>query len=82
LAGLGLAVFDNLLKCLEKDRSRRDDTANGLARDIERYLHDEPVEACPPSTAYRFRKFARKYRLPVTVAAAFTWSSPLWRDEG
>ena len=60
-----------VMKCLEKDRSRRYETANGLARDVERYLHDEPVEACPPSAGYRLRKFARKYRMPVTVAAAF-----------
>ena len=37
-----------VMKCLEKDRTRRYDTANSLARDVERYLHDEPVEACPP----------------------------------
>ena len=37
------------MKCLEKDRTRRYETANGLARDVERYLHDEPVQACPPS---------------------------------
>ena len=36
------------MKCLEKDRTRRYETANGLARDVERYLADEPVEACPP----------------------------------
>jgi hypothetical protein len=60
-----------VMKCLEKDRTRRYDTANSLARDVEHYLHDEPVEACPPSTGYRLCKFARKYRLPVTVAAAF-----------
>jgi WD40 repeat protein/serine/threonine protein kinase len=60
-----------VMKCLEKDRTRRYDTANSLARDVERYLHDEPVEACPPSVRYRLRKFARKYRMPVTVAAAF-----------
>jgi serine/threonine protein kinase len=60
-----------VMKCLEKDRSRRYETANGLARDVEHYLHDEPVEACPPSVGYRLRKFARKYRMPVAVAAAF-----------
>jgi serine/threonine protein kinase len=38
-----------VMKCLEKDRTRRYETANGLARDLERYLADEPVEACPPS---------------------------------
>ena len=47
-----------VMKALEKDRSRRYETANGLARDIERYLNDEPVEACPPSAGYRFSKFA------------------------
>src|SRR5581483_11595782 len=38
-----------VMKALEKDRTRRYETANGFARDVERYLHDEPVEACPPS---------------------------------
>jgi WD40 repeat protein/serine/threonine protein kinase len=60
-----------VMKCLEKDRSRRYETANGLARDVERYLHDEAVEACPPSAGYRLRKFARKYWMPVTIGAAF-----------
>jgi serine/threonine protein kinase len=49
-----------VMKALEKDRNRRYETANGLARDIEHYLHDEPVIACPPSAAYRLRKFARR----------------------
>jgi tetratricopeptide (TPR) repeat protein len=49
-----------VMRCLEKDRNRRYETANGLARDLERYLTDEPVLACPPSAAYRFRKFARR----------------------
>src|SRR5262249_37816749 len=51
-----------VMKCLEKDRSRRYETANGLARDVQRYLNDEAVEACPPSAGYRVRKFARKHR--------------------
>ena len=50
------------MKALEKDRVRRYDTANGLARDIQRYLDGDPVEAGPPSATYRLRKFARKYR--------------------
>jgi tetratricopeptide (TPR) repeat protein len=50
------------MKCLEKDRNRRYESAGGLARDVERYLHDEPVQACPPSASYRFRKFARRNR--------------------
>ena len=58
-----------VMKCLEKDRTRRYETANGLARDVERYLHDEPVEACPPSAAYRLRKFARRYRAALCTAA-------------
>ena len=62
------------MKSLEKDRTRRYETANGLAADVERYLHDEPVEACPPSAAYRFRKFARRNRVALLttglVAAA------------
>src|SRR5207253_7309372 len=51
-----------VMKALEKDRGRRYETANGLARDLERYLADEPVEACPPSAAYRTKKFLRKHR--------------------
>jgi serine/threonine protein kinase len=62
-----------VMKALEKDRNRRYATANDLARDIERYLHDEPVEACPPSAAYKLRKFAQKYRAPLRVAAAFVF---------
>jgi serine/threonine protein kinase/tetratricopeptide (TPR) repeat protein len=50
-----------VMKCLEKDRNRRYDTASTLARDIERYLNDEPVQACPPSAAYRVHKFARRH---------------------
>jgi eukaryotic-like serine/threonine-protein kinase len=57
-----------VMKCLEKDRNRRYETANCLVRDIERYLHDEPVQACPPSAAYRFRKFARRHRGPLVAA--------------
>jgi hypothetical protein len=60
-----------VMKCLEKDRAPRYESANGLARDIQRYLADEPVEACPPSAGYRLRKFARKYKTPLRVAVAF-----------
>jgi serine/threonine protein kinase/tetratricopeptide (TPR) repeat protein len=60
-----------VMKCLEKERSRRYETANGLARDVERYLADEPVEACPPSASYRLRKFARKYKKALATVAAF-----------
>jgi serine/threonine protein kinase len=59
-----------VMKCLEKDRTRRYESAGGLARDIERYLADEPVEACPPSTTYRMKRFTWKHRKPLAVAAA------------
>jgi tetratricopeptide (TPR) repeat protein len=63
LSGLLRGELDWIvMKCLEKDRNRRYETANGLARDLERYLHDEPVQACPPSAGYRLRKFARRHR--------------------
>jgi serine/threonine protein kinase len=60
-----------VMKALEKDRTRRYQTANGLARDVERYLADEPVEACPPSAAYRLRKLARKHRRLLAAGGAF-----------
>jgi WD40 repeat protein len=56
-----------VMKCLEKERGRRYETANSLARDIERYLADEPVEARPPSVSYRLGKFLRRNRGPVTA---------------
>jgi serine/threonine protein kinase len=58
------------MKCLEKDRNRRYETASDLARDIERYLHDEPVAACPPTAGYRFRKFARRNKGALLAASA------------
>jgi serine/threonine protein kinase len=60
-----------VMRALEKDRVRRYDTANALARDIQRYLSGDPVEASPPSATYRLRKFARKYRPWLVAAAAF-----------
>ena len=59
-----------VMKALEKDRNRRYETANGLAADVKRYLSDEPVEACPPSTWYRLRKLARRHRAALALAAA------------
>jgi WD40 repeat protein/serine/threonine protein kinase len=58
-----------VMKCLDKDRNRRYETANSLARDVERYLRDEPVQACPPSAGYRLRKLLRRNRGPVAAAA-------------
>jgi serine/threonine protein kinase/tetratricopeptide (TPR) repeat protein len=58
-----------VMKALEKDRNRRYATASAFALDVERYLRDEPVEACPPSAWYRFRKFARRNQVALTVTA-------------
>jgi serine/threonine protein kinase/tetratricopeptide (TPR) repeat protein len=58
-----------VMKCLEKKRDRRYETANGLARDIQRYLADEPVEARPPSFGYRAGKFLRRHKGPVIAAS-------------
>lgn len=57
-----------VMKALEKDRQRRYESASALAADIERYLADQPVEACPPSAAYRLRKFARRNKATLTAA--------------
>ncbi len=59
-----------VMKCLEKDRARRYETANGLASDIRRHLDNEPVVACPPSATYRFQKAFRRNRLAFTAAIA------------
>ncbi len=61
-----------VMKALEKERSRRYETANGFARDLQRYLADEVVEARPTSTTYRLRKFFRRNKgLVRAVAAVF-----------
>ncbi len=57
-----------VMKAVEKDRTRRYETATGLARDIEHYLNDEPVDACPPSAPYRIKKFVRRNKGPVVAA--------------
>lgn len=59
-------------RSLEKDRERRYETASAFARDIRRYLADEPVQACPPSALYRFRKFAAKHKTALVTAAAIS----------
>ncbi|MCI0462915.1 MAG: tetratricopeptide repeat protein, partial [Gemmataceae bacterium] len=58
-----------VMKALDKDRGRRYETANALALDVERYLHDEPVLACPPSAGYRLRKFVRRHKRALAAAA-------------
>ena len=75
-----------VMKSLEKDRNRRDETANSFAADIERYLKDEPVQACPPSAGYRIRKFVSRNRgrlftsaviglATLVLIAAMAWSA-------
>lgn len=58
-----------VMRCLEKDRRRRYETANGLAADIQRHLNHEPVVARPPSAAYRFQKLVRRNKLAVAASA-------------
>src|SRR5439155_11080404 len=69
LSGLVRGELDWIvMKALEKDRNRRYETASGLAADLRRYLDDEPVQAGPPSAAYRFRKFARRNKVALAMA--------------
>ena len=57
------------MKTLEKDRNRRYETATALGSDVQHYLRDEPVRACPPSAGYRLRKYLRRHKGPVLAAA-------------
>jgi tetratricopeptide (TPR) repeat protein len=59
-----------VMKALEKDRSRRYEAASALARDVERHLKNQPVEAGPPSRRYRLGKFVRRHRVEVFTAVA------------
>jgi WD40 repeat protein/serine/threonine protein kinase len=59
-----------VMKCIEKDRTRRYETANGLATDIQRHLNNEPVVARPPSTAYKLQKAWQRNKLVFTAVAA------------
>src|SRR5262245_357324 len=58
-----------VMKCLEKDRTRRYETANGLAMDIQRHMHDEAVSASPPGQLYKLQKLVRRNKLACTAAA-------------
>jgi serine/threonine protein kinase len=59
-----------VMKCLEKDRTRRYETANGLAADLKRHLNNDTVIARPPSSAYRFQKLVRRNKLAFTAGVA------------
>src|SRR5258705_1754646 len=61
-----------VMKCLEKDRGRRYETANGVATEIERFLKNEPVIARPPSQLYRFQKLVRRNKLAFGAASSVT----------
>ncbi|HEV3255605.1 MAG TPA: serine/threonine-protein kinase, partial [Gemmataceae bacterium] len=56
-----------VMKALEKDRNRRYESASAFAADVQRYLHDEAVQACPPSAWYRFRKFSRRNKAALAT---------------
>jgi serine/threonine protein kinase/WD40 repeat protein len=58
-----------VMKALEKDRNQRYESASAFAADVQRYLNDEPVQACPPSPAYRLRKLVRRHRGSVLAAS-------------
>jgi serine/threonine protein kinase/tetratricopeptide (TPR) repeat protein len=58
-----------VMKSLEKDRTRRYESASALAADIQRYLDDEPVEACPPSVVYRMGKVVGRHKVILAAAA-------------
>jgi serine/threonine protein kinase/Flp pilus assembly protein TadD len=58
-----------VMRALEKDRNRRYESASAFAADVERYLNDEPVQACPPSTAYRLKKLVRRNKGMVLAAS-------------
>jgi tetratricopeptide (TPR) repeat protein/serine/threonine protein kinase len=62
-----------VMKCLEKDRNRRYETASALAADVERYLRDEPVQAFPPSAGYRFRKFLRRHKVQLVFVGLISF---------
>jgi serine/threonine protein kinase len=78
LSGLVHGELDWIvMKALEKDRNRRYETANSLAADLRHYLDDEPVQACPPSRWYRFRKFARRNKRALVTAFMFAMAALL-----
>jgi WD40 repeat protein/serine/threonine protein kinase len=75
LSGLLRGELDWIvLKALDKDRNRRYESANGLAADVQRYLDDEPVQACPPTLGYRLRKFARRHRAAAALVTTVVFA--------
>ncbi|MEO8426022.1 MAG: serine/threonine-protein kinase [Verrucomicrobiota bacterium] len=78
-----------VMKCLEKDRARRYETANGLSMDIQRHLNSEPIVARPPSNIYRLERMVRRNKLAFAASSAvaasllfgFSASTWLWIKE-
>ena len=66
-----------VMKCLEKDRNRRYETVGALVADVQRYLNDQPIEACPPSAWYRFCKLARVIAAPWSPYQSSSWRHSL-----
>ena len=60
-----------VMKCLEKDRTRRYETATALAMDLQRHLNDEPIVACPPSRSYRFGKLVRRNKVMFAASERY-----------
>jgi hypothetical protein len=69
------------MKCLEKDRTRRYETANGLAADLQRHLDREPVVARPPSARYRFYKTWQRHKLALLPPRGYRESRSWDRDD-
>jgi serine/threonine protein kinase/tetratricopeptide (TPR) repeat protein len=67
-----------VMKALEKDRDRRYESASAFAADVQRYLNDELVQACPPSTSYRLRKFVRRNRASVLVTVGVLFGAAVF----
>src|SRR5262249_47176458 len=61
-----------VMKCLEKDRTRRYETASSLAEDVEHFLNNQPVNARPPSKVYRFQKLVRRNKVAFAAVSAVT----------
>ena len=79
LAGVVRGELDWIvMKCLEKDRNRRYETANGLARDVQRFVEGDSVEACPPTLGYRLRKLYRQEPRGGLGRGAFDWIDLCW----
>ncbi len=60
-----------VMKAMERHLTRRHEMANGFARDIQRFLDGDAIEACPPSRTYRLKQLLAKHRVAIATASAF-----------